>query len=234
MATMGTEPGTTSGTTPRTRPRRRPVAALPLSTPAAGLAPRPPLYWRRWAFAASALFNLVFVYFLFHTRRLTYAAITRPAHTPSTAEVIAGWVIGAAFYGALILATLASVGVATGLAQRRFHLLLHIIFGANLFLTLFMGGLEAVYSARIGYGYSEPMTWLLIGALQTIVTLSAYRSAPPPRLRLVAPAVEVTLRLRAGARAFRAAYHLPLEAAPTMEIMETRALETAGIAGAVS
>jgi len=63
---------------------------------------------------------------------------------------------------------------------------------------------------HVGYGYSEPLTWMLIGAYQTLVTLSASQSPPPARMRFVAPLLEVSLRLRAGGRAFIRAYRLPL------------------------
>lgn len=172
----------------------------------------PPLYWRRWAFLASALFSALFVIFAFCGVQFSYA---RP--NPGSAPGIVTWSIRLLFWGIVVLALLANLLVAGGWFPARYHTWLHLAM-AGIFPWAFLGVGETVKSLVSGVGYSEPMTWLLVVVFQVLTILSAHEVDPPgrwhPSLRVQAPQrlVPLTQRLlrrwRIAIRAFHAAWQI--------------------------
>lgn len=190
----------------------------------------PTSFWRRWAYFANAFFYAAFTLALFTTAHITYAAPAR-TRSPSQIPVALSVAIVLVFLLALLVAILGNLALALGLFRRRYHLLLRLTYGFATSIIILFGGSEIAYSIRVGYGYSEPLTWLLVGVYQTIVTLSASQASPPPRMRFVAPLLEFCLRLRAGVRAFVRAYRLPLEVS---DLLDAPAGQLGQFAGGVS
>lgn len=137
---------------------------------------RPPLYWRRWTFLASALFNLLFVVFSLGGVRFSYAAV----HGQVT---LLGRITQVLFWLALLLAMAADACIAAGWLEHYYHRLLDLILFCNMFCFGLIATAELLLSLMLHAGFSEPlMVWLLIIPYQFLTVRSAHESPPPGRL----------------------------------------------------
>lgn len=138
---------------------------------------RPPLYWRRWTFLASALFNLLFVVFSVSGVRFSYAAMHGGHPT------LLGRITQVLFWLALLLATVADACIAAGWLERYYHRLLDLILFCNMFCFGLIATAELLLSLMLHAGFSEPlMAWLLIIPYQFLTVRSAHETPPPGRL----------------------------------------------------
>lgn len=155
----------------------------------------------RHAFVSSSVFYFILLFMEIHGGRLTYAASSN-SDSRHQIPLVATILIAGFFYMVIAGAAFSQAFIGLGVMPSRYRLWLNIALGCSVFISMFIGVLELVYSIYVGYGFTEPLTWLLIANFHLAVTLGAYRSVPPQPLRPIKWVREASARLRNAIWAF--------------------------------
>lgn len=184
------------------------VASEASPTPHDALDAPPASEWRRWAFAASAVANLVFAFGVAAGVHLSYAPPSNRGQMPLLSALAA-----LAFLGCLCAGLVANALLALGRLAQHYHLLLYTALGCAAYCEGLLGFAALATSLRLGYGILEPLSLWQLLAYQALALVSARKHPPlaPLQVRLPflalqrMPLRQAAQTLMQAARAFKRA-----------------------------
>jgi len=180
-------------------PERAPVLdpvsePMPVPTPL-----RTPSTWRRWAYLASALADLLFMLYAASGMPVSYAKRATPGSAGFGLTLLA-----LIFYGLLLAGLVANTFLGLGLLRAYYRALLGLALISACYCNALLGLSALATTLRLGAGFLEPLwIWQLL-IYQVLVLLGAWEHAPPSSLRLLARWADVIRATRYAQRLQRA------------------------------